>query len=97
MSEDFLREQKTLHILLFLFFLQSRSRRGSRNSITEEKKRGGKFKKKSKRKEKERKRRAHFRRDAQRNYLRPAIAFAGGTKRQAGDAHLIRNRGIVCA
>lgn len=46
MSEGFLREQKTLHILLFLFFLQSRSRRGSRNSITEEKKRGGKFKKK---------------------------------------------------
>lgn len=46
MSEGFLREQKTLHILLFLFFLQSRSRRGSRNSMTEEKKRGGKFKKK---------------------------------------------------
>lgn len=66
--------------------------------MTEEKKRGGKFKKKkSERKEKERKRRAHFRRDAQRDYLRPAIVFAGGTKRQAGDAHLIRNRGIVCA
>lgn len=97
MSEGLLREQKTLHILLFLFFLQPRSRRGSRNSMTEEKKRGGKFKKKSKRREKERKRRAHFRRDAQKDYLRPAIAFASGTKRQAGDAHLIRNRGIVCA
>lgn len=59
MSEGFLREQKTLHILLFLFFLQSRSRRGSRNSITEEKKRGGKFKKKKVKERRKKEKGAH--------------------------------------
>lgn len=80
-------------------FFHPRSRRGSRNFAIDGEK--GNFKKKEK-SEREidregRKRRAHFRRDAQRDYLRPAIAFAGGTKRRAADAHLIRNRGIVCA
>ena len=89
------------------FFFYPRSRRGSRNltrggggggTLKKEKRKGkrewGKMEKKRKKSA-----RAHFRRGAQRDYLRPVIAFCLVEQRgeSSADAHLIRNRGIVCA